>query len=148
MSTRTRSSARLQAQISEDNSEQPSSEREREREIWDELRDEHYDSKLPVDSASFLTLILPAQVIEQLPLTIHRQLTLLRQLDNQAHGAVSQLGNHLTELHLSLRILGRFASCYQTVHWTAPEGRGCETPNSGGKRSWESVTADPRASGR
>ncbi|KAL9714914.1 hypothetical protein Ac2012v2_001574 [Leucoagaricus gongylophorus] len=50
-------------------SEQTFSLEEKEREIWDEVRDENYD------------------IIEQLPLTIHRLFTLIRQLDCQACGA-------------------------------------------------------------
>ncbi|KAF9452802.1 hypothetical protein P691DRAFT_146595 [Macrolepiota fuliginosa MF-IS2] len=78
MSARTRSSTRIQAlhnvdDTEDDNEEQPISLEEKEQEVWDEIRDEHYD------------------IIEQLPLTIHRQFTLLRQLDNQAHDYSSGL---------------------------------------------------------
>ncbi|KAJ3560930.1 hypothetical protein NP233_g10515 [Leucocoprinus birnbaumii] len=86
MSARTRSSARKQALQedpeesdrgsdveSEEGAEQSFSLEEKEQEIWDEVRDEHFD------------------IIEQLPLTIHRQLTLLHQLDCQSRDYADSL---------------------------------------------------------
>ncbi|KAF7778924.1 hypothetical protein Agabi119p4_3269 [Agaricus bisporus var. burnettii] len=78
MSTRTRSSTRIRGpqptdefqdvrESESDSDEESFNPEEREEEIWDEVREEHYD------------------IIEQLPLTIHRQMTLLRQLDHQAY---------------------------------------------------------------
>lgn len=83
MSARTRSSTRKQtlqepeesdkSRGADSEAEQSFNLEEKEQEIWDEVRDEHYD------------------IIEQLPLTIHRQLTLLHQLDYQSRDYADNL---------------------------------------------------------
>jgi len=57
---------------------------EKEQEIWDAVREAHYEgssSKLD-KQAKFLTSFI---AIEQLPLTLQRQLALMRQLDEQSN---------------------------------------------------------------
>lgn len=57
---------------------------EKEREVWDLVREERYE------------------IVEQLPLTIHRQLSLMRQLDEQSQSYVSNLLPMLNE-YIELR---------------------------------------------
>jgi hypothetical protein len=71
----------------EDNGEMTSGESKKELEIWDAFREEHFEGGLSDfyrgqrRKADVLLL-----VIEQLPLSLHRQYTLLRELDEQAQG--------------------------------------------------------------
>lgn len=58
----------------------------KETEIWDAFREEHYEGILHfklVPTDNVLTFIV---AIEQLPLSLHRQYILLRELDEQAQG--------------------------------------------------------------
>jgi hypothetical protein len=65
--------------------EETNSTLEREQEVWDAFREEHYEG-MWCTSRSTRDLEVVA-VIEQLPLTLHRQFSLLRELDEQVHGA-------------------------------------------------------------
>lgn len=57
---------------------------EKEREIWDSFREEHYEG---IGAHVYpLAVTKGRKAIEQLPLTLHRQLSLMRQLDEQASG--------------------------------------------------------------
>jgi len=65
---------------------------QREQEVWDAVREERFESVLFVFPSSLCHW--PCQVVEQLPLTLHRQLSLMKQLDEQAQstpGHVSSL---------------------------------------------------------
>jgi hypothetical protein len=56
---------------------------ERERDIWEAFREEHYEGI--AHHTECVSTNLLALAIEQLPLSIHRQFTLLRELDQQFH---------------------------------------------------------------
>jgi hypothetical protein len=59
-------------------------ERQRKPEIWDTFREEHFEGRLSRSSNAYSTCLNTSLlVLEQLPLSIHRQLILLRELDQQ-----------------------------------------------------------------
>jgi hypothetical protein len=63
----------------------------RSREIWEHVKEEQYEGIHPLPLPSSGTTLMPAAfpVIEQLPLTLQRYLTLMRELDIQAQGMCS-----------------------------------------------------------
>uniref|UniRef100_A0A0W0F569 Inhibitor of growth protein N-terminal histone-binding domain-containing protein n=1 Tax=Moniliophthora roreri TaxID=221103 RepID=A0A0W0F569_MONRR len=62
-----------QADADEEGTETPLVDPDKEREIWDSVREEHFE------------------VVEQLPLTLHRQFTLLKELDQQSQGYMEDI---------------------------------------------------------
>ena len=82
--------------------------RKRSREIWEQVKEEQYEGIHPPPSPSLtpkLTLpALLAPVIEQLPLTLQRYLTLMRELDIQAQG-LCPFSLILSSVHRATRLL-------------------------------------------
>lgn len=62
---------------------------EKEQEVWEAIREERYESEASLAIGRPGLTLLP--VVEQLPLTLHRQLSLMQQLDEQYQGYVGQL---------------------------------------------------------
>jgi len=62
--------------------EQAQARLEKEQEIWDAIREAHYEGRSR-QSHSRLISYFGVIAIEQLPLTLQRQLSLMRQLDEQ-----------------------------------------------------------------
>ncbi|KXN87714.1 Inhibitor of growth protein 4 [Leucoagaricus sp. SymC.cos] len=127
MSARTRSSTRIQALQAPDDPEESvgfeeeeeredgtsASLEEKEQEIWDEIRDEHYD------------------IIEQLPLTIHRQLTLLHQLDCQSRDYSDSLLPAIKQyIQLRQKLALKDAQTYQVEAQSSPHALSPQDGNS------------------
>ncbi|EEB99402.1 hypothetical protein MPER_00928, partial [Moniliophthora perniciosa FA553] len=62
-----------QVDADEEGTEKPPMDPDREREIWESVREEHFE------------------VVEQLPLTLHRQFTLLKELDQQSQEYMEEI---------------------------------------------------------
>lgn len=71
---------------------------DKERDIWDAFREEHFE------------------VVEQLPLTLHRQFSLMRQLDEQAQGYTSHLIPTLMRYIKTRRSIGARLPSDETGH--------------------------------
>jgi hypothetical protein len=66
--------------------EHDSEERRKEFEIWDAFKEEHHESTLIKIILKEQCTELDVIVLEQLPLSLHRQYTLIRELDDQSNG--------------------------------------------------------------
>jgi len=53
--------------------------------VWEAFREEHHEGTFDPVAFSVIHLAV-VSAIEQLPLSLHRQLTLMRELDEQARG--------------------------------------------------------------
>jgi hypothetical protein len=71
---------------SEENGEVTSEELKKELEIWDAFREEHFEGTVCNRSVQVCYIDVLLSAIEQLPLSLHRQYTLLCELDEQAQG--------------------------------------------------------------
>lgn len=75
-----------QAECDQTEEELESHRLEKEREVWDAVREEHFEGSSLRLMLALVLIFTSLLVVDQVPLTLHRQYTLMRELDQQTHG--------------------------------------------------------------